>query len=149
MFLSLEWYQWLTAGVAALLIGLTKAGFGSGAGILAVPLMVLALGADDMLPVLLPILVCGDIFSITRHPGKTDKRNVLLLIPGCAVGVGIGWLVLAWLQSKAASGNTPYSGTAVESFLNPLIGGLCMVFVCIQVWRYFRESRLTARPCGT
>ena len=146
MFLSLEWYQWMTAALSALLIGLTKAGFGSGAGILAVPLMALALGADAMLPVLLPVLVCGDVFSIARHPGKADRRNLRLLIPGCAAGVVIGWVILNWLQQKTRAASAGGTDTAVESLLNPLVGGLCIGFVCVQVWRYFRESRLLERP---
>ncbi|MCK4375720.1 MAG: sulfite exporter TauE/SafE family protein, partial [Candidatus Brocadiae bacterium] len=54
-------WQWTGAAVAALLVGLSKAGFGAGAGLLAVPLMAAVLGPADMLPVMLLVLITGDI----------------------------------------------------------------------------------------
>ena len=45
---------------SAFLVGLTKAGFGAGATILAVPLMVVALGgSEEMLPIMLPVELLG------------------------------------------------------------------------------------------
>ena len=137
-FLELTTLGWAAILLSALLVGLTKAGFGSGAGILAVPLMTLGLGhASDMLAVMLPVLICGDIFSLIHYPKQKDWKNLAMLIPASAAGIAIGWGVL-WIFGEL-------SGTG-ELLLRKLVGGVCVFFVGVQVWRYFREQRLTERP---
>ncbi len=138
-FLSLTSLQWTGAAFAALLIGVTKAGFGSGAGIVAVPLMTLALGAENMLPVLLPLLITGDLFSVIRYPKEIDRRNVQILVPACLLGVAAGSFLLYLLLNRTNGNGT----TSTGSILNPLVGGICIFFVCVQLWRFFREWRLT------
>jgi hypothetical protein len=144
--LELSTLAWLAVGVSALLVGLSKAGFGAGAGILAVPLMTIGLGsAQEMLPVLLPVLIAGDIFSIIHYPGQKNWRNLAMLVPGCLVGVGLGWVALQWLGDLS---QVQVAGSALtgEAMLQKFVGGICVLFVGIQVWRYFRQSRLTERP---
>lgn len=144
-FLELSTLAWIAVAASALLVGLSKAGFGAGAGILAVPLMTIGLGsARDMLPVLLPVLIAGDIFSIVHYKGQKDWRNLAMLVPGCLLGVGAGWLALHWLGDLS---ELELAGTALngEALLQKFVGGICVLFVGIQMWRYFRESRLTER----
>jgi len=138
--LELDTIRWAALLISALLVGLTKAGFGAGAGILAVPLMAVALGAADMLPVMLPVLICGDVFSIVHYPKERDWRNLKMLVPSCIAGVGLGWVALAVLK------NVGGSKEGLSTVLDPLVGGICLAFLLVQVWRYFRESRLTERP---
>lgn len=54
----------LVASIAVLFIGLSKAGFGGGLGVLTTPLCVLAFGARDAIGILLPLLCAGDAFSL-------------------------------------------------------------------------------------
>ena len=131
---------WVALAVAALMVGLTKAGFGAGAGILAVPLMTVVLGGADMLAVMLPVLICGDVFSLIHYPKQKDWRNLKMLVPSCIVGVGIGWGALRLLERVAGAKG------GLNAVLNPLVGSICLMFLLIQLWRYFRESRLTERP---
>lgn len=141
--------RWIALFGCAALVGLTKAGFGAGAGILSVPLMVIALGdAREMLPIMLPVLICGDIFSIVHYPKKKDWRTLKMLIPSCLGGVLVGTLVLYHLETRGATALDGASDAraAVSSVLNYVIGGVCLVFLLVQVWRLFRESRLTERP---
>ena len=139
--LPLSWLQWTALVASAMFVGLTKAGFGAGAGILAVPLMVIALGGSEhMLPVMLPVLICGDVFSIIHYPKQKDWRNLKMLVPSCVVGVGIGWAVLVLL------GNMMQAKGGLSAILDPLVGGICLMFLVIQLWRYFGESKLTERP---
>jgi hypothetical protein len=143
--LELSTLAWIAIGTSALLVGLSKAGFGAGAGILAVPLMTIGLGsAQDMLPVLLPVLIAGDVFSLIHYPGQKNWRNLAMLVPGCLLGVGLGWLALHWLGdlSQLQVGSSSLTG---EAMLQKFVGGICVLFVVIQLWRYFRESRLTER----
>jgi len=141
--IELDAPRWIALFVSALLVGLTKAGFGAGAGILAVPLMTVALGAELMLPVMLPVLICGDMFSIIHYPKQKDWRNLSMLVPSCILGVGLGWVVLSILKHVTG---TEESQHGLNAFLNPLVGGICLLFLVIQLWRYFRESKLTERP---
>ncbi|MFW6457349.1 MAG: TSUP family transporter, partial [Planctomycetota bacterium] len=84
--LQLSTIAWITITFSAMLVGCSKAGFGAGAGILAVPLMTLGLeSAQEMLPILLPVLIAGDVFSIIHYTGKKHWPNLLMLMPGCLV----------------------------------------------------------------
>ncbi len=131
VFPELSASQWIGAAVAAALVGLSKAGFGAGAGILAVPLMAAVLGPANMLPVMLLVLILGDVFSIIHYPRDHDARNLAMLLPGLLVGVVGGALALDWFL------NLPDA----ESWLRRLIGGLSVLFVGFQMYRLQRERR--------
>jgi len=136
--LELSALRWAALFACAMLVGVTKAGFGAGAGILSVPLMVIALGSEDMLPIMLPVLVCGDVFSIIHYPRQKDWRNLKVLVPACIFGVALGWIALRLIRTSSSDN--------LSRVLDPLVGGICLVFLLVQVWRFFRESRLTAQP---
>jgi len=139
-FLQLDAKSWIGLVGAALVVGLTKAGFGAGAGILSVPLMLLVVSDPrDMLVVMLPLLICGDVFSFIHYPKQVDRRNLKLLVPSCVLGVFLGMFVLRALEQSG-------SDKAIRAAMLVLIGGMCLLFLAMQVWRYFRESRLTERP---
>jgi hypothetical protein len=127
---ELTTWQWAGAAVAAALVGLSKAGFGAGAGLLAVPLMTAVLGPANMLPVMLLVLITGDVFSVVHYLKKHDARNLAILIPGLLVGVWIGYNALGWFQALPEG----------ELWLGRLIGFLAVALVGIQFLR-FRQER--------
>lgn len=120
--------------VSALVVGISKAGFGSGVGMMAVPLMAVAIGSDRMLGVLLPVLVVGNVFSIVHYVRTRDGRNLLVLLAGCAGGVACGALVLGWFRRLAEG----------ERLLDGSVGGLCILFVTAQAWLLVRRARAEA-----
>lgn len=122
---ELSAWQWAGAGIAALLVGLSKAGFGVGAGILAIPLATIVLGPERMLAVMVLILITGDIFALVHYPGKLSRRNLLVLVPGLLAGIMIGALALEWFQGLEDG----------QFWLERLIGVLCIGFVALQAWR--------------
>ncbi len=63
----MEWPALLLAGFAVLFIGVAKAGFGGGLGMLVTPLCVLAFGPKTAIGVLLPLLCAGDVFSLYHY----------------------------------------------------------------------------------
>ncbi len=138
---------WIAAALAATIIGMSKAGFGTGAGIVAVPLLTLATGsAQHMLPVLLPVLICGDVFSIVHYKGKINRRVLSMLAGGCILGVAAAWAVLRHLGDleEVSVGSTTVTGTML---LNRLVGVICVSFVLVQMWRFFTAgSSNAARP---
>jgi len=88
----LNWTTILFAAMGVLFIGLSKAGFGGGLGMLTTPLCVLAFSAGGQPPsfavgVLLPLLCAGDAFSLYHYWGKWEVKNLKYLLPGVVVGV--------------------------------------------------------------
>lgn len=129
---DLATWQWLAAAAAAVLVGLSKAGFGTGAATLAVPLMAAALGPVLMLAVMLWVLIIGDVFSLVHYLDKHDRRNLFILVPGLLIGVSGGYLVLGWFL-KLHDG---------EVWMNRLVGLFSVAFVVVQCYRALREQRL-------
>lgn len=127
---ELTTWQWGGAAVAAGLVGLSKAGFGAGAGLLAVPLMTAVLGPANMLPVMLLVLITGDVFSVVHYLKKHDARNLAILIPGLLAGVWFGYNALGWFQALPDG----------ELWLGRVIGSLAVALVGIQFLR-FRQER--------
>lgn len=110
------------AGLAVLFIGLSKAGFGGGLGMLTTPLCVLAFPPRDALGMLLPLLCAGDAFSMYYYWGKWATRSLWLLLPGAVVGVVLG---AQWVGRFSARE------------LNVAIGLIAVAFVLYQVTRDF------------
>mgnify|MGYP001796325614 CR=1 FL=1 len=86
---------WWIACVAVLFIGLSKAGFGGGLGMLTTPLCVFAFGPKSAIGILLPLLCAGDAFSLYHDWGKWERQNLKYLLPGVLVGGGVGVGVVA------------------------------------------------------
>jgi len=92
---------YLFAVPAVVLIGLAKGGF-SGLGALGTPLM--ALGIDDPVraaAILLPILIAQDVVAVAAYRKSWDGRVLAAMLPGAAVGIGLGWLLAARISSDA------------------------------------------------
>jgi hypothetical protein len=137
----MDWPSILLAAFAVTLIGVSKAGFGGGLGMLTTPLCVLAFGPRDAIGVLLPLLCAGDAFSIRHYWGKWSKRSVSLVLPGVVVGVLIGVQLIGRFSPRQ---------------LNIVIGALAVGFVIFQLARErilraggtFRPGHLLALPFG-
>ncbi|HEX7010466.1 MAG TPA: sulfite exporter TauE/SafE family protein [Phycisphaeraceae bacterium] len=132
------WLYALCVGGAAILVGIAKAGFGGGIGILAVPLMALVLPPQDMLGVMLPVLMFGDVMSLPHHWGGHSQRHFAWLIVGAAMGIAVGTLLLWWLRQTHA----------MAQVLNLVIGGVCLAMVAVQCYRLVggRLPRIPPHP---
>jgi uncharacterized membrane protein YfcA len=108
----------LLATAAVLFIGLSKAGFGGGLGMLTTPLCVFAFGAKDAIGILLPLLCAGDAFSLYHYWGKWERKNLKYLLPGVFVGVVIGVRLIGRFSARE---------------LNLAIGVLAVSFVLFQL----------------
>jgi uncharacterized protein len=100
-----------------LFIGLSKAGFGGGLGMLTTPVCVIAFGSKDAIGILLPLLCAGDAFSLYHYWGRWDKRHLRFLLPGVVVGVLIGVQCIGKFSPRQ---------------LNIVIGVLAVAFVVFQ-----------------
>jgi uncharacterized membrane protein YfcA len=131
----------LLAATAVLFIGLSKAGFGGGLGMLTTPLCVLAFGAKDAIGILLPLLCAGDAFSLYHYWGKWERKNLKYLLPGVVVGVLIGVQLIGRFSARE---------------LNFAIGLLAILFVLFQLAKEkifkaegaFSPGHAIGIPCG-
>jgi len=120
------WAYYACVGAAVLITGISKAGFGGGIGIVAIPIMALVMGPKQMLGVQLPLLIAADALSNLHHLRNREWRILKPLIWGALVGVVLGSAVF-WLLRNSDPGR-------VQRGLSLLIGAICLVFVAIQAW---------------
>jgi len=86
------------AVLAILVSGIAKSGFGGGLGILAVPIMALAIEPARAAAILLPILCLIDAVNIWHYRTKWDRANVRILLPAGLLGVLIGAFTFRYLS---------------------------------------------------
>jgi len=110
-------------GTAVLVVGLSKAGFGGGIGILAMPLAGAVLPADRMLGMLLPLLIAADGLSNLHYLKQWEWRLLRPLLAGAALGIGAGTAFI-WHFSRLPG---------FERGLSLLIGSICILFVAVQL----------------
>lgn len=88
---------------AILLMGISKGGFGSGAGLFATPLMALAVPIPQAAAILLPILVVMDAAGLWAYRGVFSRANMKVILVGGVAGVALGALTFryfdeAWIR---------------------------------------------------
>jgi uncharacterized membrane protein YfcA len=90
---------YLMAVPAVLLAGISKGGFGGGLGILAVPLMSLAVAPPQAAAVMLPILCVMDLMGVWAYRGKWDRANMVILVPAAVLGIALGALTYRYMDA--------------------------------------------------
>ena len=98
---------------AILIFGIAKGGFGNAIGVVAVPLMALAVSPLQAAAILLPILCVMDVFAIRKFWRQWDVTNIVIMLPAGCVGVLVGSLTFSYLN---------------EGHVRLLIGLLALIF---------------------
>lgn len=106
-------------------IGISKAGFGGGMGMLTVPICAVGLsqlGEDTRFAIgfLLPLLCLGDGISLWHYRGKWQWKPVQWLVPGAFIGIIAG----AWMMKKVS-----------PAMFQLLLGIIAIGFVLFHVYR--------------
>jgi uncharacterized membrane protein YfcA len=106
------------AAVAVILSGLAKGGF-AGVGALAMPVM--ALGVDPVrgAAILLPILIIQDVVSVWSFRHSWDRHVLVVMLPGMALGIAIGYFFAAKVSETAVLG---------------VLGAISVVFGLHRLW---------------
>src|SRR5690348_10990567 len=78
------------AMTAAMLVGISKAGFGGGVGALATPLILLILPAPTALALTLPMLLGCDIFTFRHFNREWDRVAFRSIFPWMFGGLFLG-----------------------------------------------------------
>jgi uncharacterized membrane protein YfcA len=85
---------------AVILLGLAKGGF-AGIGVVATPLLALAISPVLAAAILLPILIVQDVVSVWAFRKTWDRGLLKLMLPAAAVGIFLGWALAAFVSSAA------------------------------------------------
>ena len=127
-------FFWLTAVTAVLLIGLSKAGFGSGVGVVATPLIALTIPVAEAAALLLPLLIVADVLSIPHYRDSYDMPSLRLMLPGALAGIVLGAFFFGYFSRH-------------EAVLKLAVGMIALLFVLYQGTRGLIMRRLEAhRP---
>lgn len=87
------------AAIPALLItGISKAGFGSGLGVIAVPLIALTIPAPQAAAIMLPILCIMDLAALWAYRGQWSRENMKIMLPGGIAGILLGALTFRYVS---------------------------------------------------
>ena len=125
------WY-YLCVGLAVLITGIGKAGFGGAVGVLAIPLMAMVMCPKHMLGIMLPVLIAADLLSNAHYFGARDWRLLRPMLLGSVMGVVIGTAVF-WLLHQSEP-------QMAQRVLSAVIGGVCLFVVALQGYRLFGKE---------
>lgn len=116
---------------AILLMGISKGGFGSGAGLFATPLMALAVPIPQAAAILLPILVVMDVAGLWAYRGVFSRENMKVILVGGVAGVALGALTFRYFD---------------EAWIRLILGGIAIGFV---LQRYAMRAGSKPAPRST
>jgi uncharacterized membrane protein YfcA len=113
-------------------VGIAKAGFGGGAGIVATPLLALTIPVPEAAALLLPLLIMMDWLSIGPYRHHVEWQSLRLLLPAAVVGIALGGVFFGVFSDE-------------ERLLKQGIGVLALAFVGYQALRALRPGVLPAQ----
>ena len=93
-------FFYLLAIPAVIVLGLAKGGF-AGVGVIAVPLMALAVSPVLAASITLPILIVQDVVSVWAFRRTWDRGVLILMLPSAAIGIGLGYALAAFVRPGA------------------------------------------------
>ncbi|MDP5218130.1 sulfite exporter TauE/SafE family protein [Ruegeria sp. 2205SS24-7] len=110
---------WLIAGLAALLLGLSKGGVPMIA-LLSVPLMSLFMDPARAAGLLLPLYIVADCYAVYLFRRAFSARNLKILLPGAMCGVLIGFFAVSFVPGDAVK--LLVAGIGIAYLINALRG---------------------------
>lgn len=111
------WFYALAAP-AVILLGLAKGGF-AGIGVIAVPLMALAVSPVLAASITLPILIVQDVVSVWAFRRTWDRAILMLMLPSAALGILAGFALAAFVKPGA---------------VELAVGAISVVFALQRLW---------------
>jgi uncharacterized membrane protein YfcA len=114
---------------AILLMGISKGGFGSGAGLFATPLMALTLPISQAAAIMLPILIVMDVTGLWAYRGRYSRENLRLILAGGMLGIALGTLTFRYFS---------------DAWIRVILGAMSIAFVAQRYW--VRSAQAKAAP---
>jgi uncharacterized membrane protein YfcA len=112
---------WFYPYLGAFLIGLSKAGFATGLGMLTTPLLATAVPARQAIGIILPLLCFADLFTLSAFWKKWDLRLIRAPFFGALAGIAIGMAFVSHISEhllRVSIGATALALTALLLFRN-------------------------------
>ena len=91
-------FFYFAAVPAVILFGISKGGFGSGLGVVAVPLIAMVVSPVQAAAILLPILCVMDLIGLWAYRGKWILPELRILLPASLAGIAIGTLMFEFMS---------------------------------------------------
>jgi len=111
-------FFYLIAVPAVLLLGLSKSGFASGFGSLAVPMMALVVSVPQAAAILMPVLLVMDLLGMAAYRKDVDKALLRFMVPFAMVGIVLGALLFKLLDAR---------------FVAAIVGAFTLLFLAQQM----------------
>lgn len=86
---------------AVVLVGMSKGGLGGAFSLLGVPLLALVVSPMQAAAIFLPILLVMDWVALYAWRQHSDRKTLLLLLPGGLIGIGLGWMTSSTIPPDA------------------------------------------------
>ncbi len=83
---------------AVIINGISKGGFGSGLGIVSVPLMALTMPVTEAAAIMLPILCVMDLAALSVYRRSWDRENMKIMLPAGLAGLALGALTFRYIN---------------------------------------------------
>ncbi|WP_420139704.1 sulfite exporter TauE/SafE family protein [Sphingomonas sp.] len=106
------------AGLAVLLLGLSKGGF-VGIGALGTPLLALVISPVEAAAIMLPILIAQDVVGVWAFRRTWDRSILVIMLPGAALGVALAYL---------------FASRVPEAAMQIALGGISILFAIRSLW---------------
>jgi len=113
-----------------LLVGVSKGGFGGGAGMIAVPALSFAVPLPQAAAILLPILCAMDLVAVHAFRGRHSVPHTRLLLPGAVLGIAAGAFAF---------------GSFDERWLRVAVGAIAVIFTLHWLWSRRNRSASISR----
>lgn len=121
---ELQLQHWLLAVLAAIAMGISKAGF-SGMSLLHVLIFAFIFGARDSTGIVLPMLVAADVLAVRAFREHARWDYVRRMLPATAIGVALGFVLMGRIDDEA---------------FKRLVGGIILAFTALHVLRTVRPT---------
>lgn len=105
---------------AVMIMGVSKGGFGSGLGLMATPLVALAVPTPQAAAIMLPILLVMDATGLVAYRGTFQRGRLGLLLAGGILGIALGAATFRYFS---------------EAMIRVVLGAISLAFVAWQLRR--------------
>jgi uncharacterized membrane protein YfcA len=94
----------IVAACGVFLIAFMKGAFGGGLAVIGIPLLALVMDPVSAGALLAPLFIVMDVAALYYwRPGTWSKIDLIVLLPGLACGIGLGFLVMTVIDRNAVA----------------------------------------------
>lgn len=92
---------YLCAGIAVVLVGISKGGFGGAGAVVAVPIISLYAPPLVAVSVMLPVMVVMDAIAVWAYRRRFDVKTLIYVLPSAVLGTFVTWTIVGSISPDA------------------------------------------------